>query len=374
MYHTMVLWYTKERLCQKFLANASAFNTVSKDMYIRHRVEFLSRIFACELNATLKKKLLEYLSDTSLKLKFELRDIPSKPGVWDEDIIEKLFESKFVDLSSMSSGMDWLKTWEYHRNGEKFYRKIINKHARPQHKKNMNTLLNLSQQYKALYSKKSLPLAGDWHVDIFDGDYDSHSVELVNTVSLKMPSVKISRNRYINKKLGSKHYPAMSVSIHPPTKSNFTTKKNEMMVALDVALQSCTYKTSLLRGPHVAVAKKNGIVLGGFSFEKRGVSLHIKYLCSSKRVKNIGTVLMYAAEEYARFIGLKRVHMMAAGNAKPFYFKVGYNYLSNQYNMSTPQSYSGSDSNNSNNSNNTATSKRRLLLPSSRNAKMRKYV
>ena len=370
----MVLGYKNEALCQKVLANASAFNTMSKDRFI------LSRIFACELNATLKKKLLEYLSDTSLKLKFHLTELPSKPGVWDEDIIRKLFDSKFVDLSSMSSGMDWFKKWEYHRNGEQFYRNIINKHARPQHKKNMNTLLNLSQQYKALYSKKSLThymQFGDWVVDIFDDDYYSHSAELVNTVSLKLPWVKISRkvgNRNINKYLGSKHYPAMSVTIHPPTKSNFTTKKNEMIVALDAALQSCTYKTNILRGTHVAVAKKNGIVVGGFSFEKRGASLHIKYLCSSKRVYNIGTVLMYAAEEYARFVGLKRVYMMAAGNAKPFYFKVGYNYLSNQSNVSSIYSRGGSDSNNSNNSNNTATSKRRLLLPSGSNAKMRKYV
>jgi N-acetylglutamate synthase-like GNAT family acetyltransferase len=362
---TMVLGYKNDALCQKVLANASAFNTMSKDK------STLSRIFACELNATLKKKLLEYLSDTSLKLQFGLRDLPSKPGVWDEDIIQKLFESKFVNIRYMSS-MDWFKTWRYHRNGTKFYRKIINKHAHPQHKKNMNTLLNWSQKYTALYAKKSLPLAGDWHVDIFDGDYYS----LDNTVSLKMPSVKISRNR-INKYLGSKYYPAISISIHPPTKSNFTSKKNEMIVALDAALQSCTYRNNLLRTNHIAVAKKNGIVVGGFSFEQRKQSLHIEYLCSSKRVYNIGSVLMYAAEEYARFVGLKRVYMMAASNAKPFYFRVGYNYLSNETNMSSLQSYTGSDaknSNNSNNSNNTATSKRLLHFPTGTNAKMRKYV
>ena len=392
----MVFGYKNEALCQKVLANASAFNTMSRtnSFFLQEKL-ILSKIFACELNARLKKKVLEYLSDTSLKqekeLKFYLTDLPSKPGVWDEDIIEKLFESKFVNPGYMRSGMDWFKTWAYHRNGEKFYRKIINKHAHPEHKKTLNTLLNWSQQYKALYSNPSLPLQfGDgWHVDIFDGS------RYLPTVSLKKPSVEISRkvghhihtitrhgpgpHRDINNYLGSKHVPAIGISIHPyPTTKSDLSKKNEMLVALDAALQSCTYRASLLRSTldprtHVAVAKKNGIVVGGFSFEKRGESLHIKYLCSSKRVYNIGTVLMYAAEEYARFVGLKRVYMHAAGSAKPFYFKQGYNYLSNESNMSPLQSYR-SDSNNSNNSNNTATSKRRLLLPSGSNAKMRKYV
>jgi N-acetylglutamate synthase-like GNAT family acetyltransferase len=357
-----------ETLCQKVLANASTFNTMSKDK------NTLSRIFACQLNATLKKKLLEYLSDTSLKLQFEMSELPHEPKVWDEDIIKKLFESKFVKLRYMSSGMSWFKQWRYHRNGTNFYRKIINKHAHSTHKKNMDTLLNWSQKYKALYSKKSLPLEGKWHVEIFDGDFYSQQ----NTVSLQMPSVKISRNQNINTYQGRKYYPAISISIHSSMKSNFTSKKNEMKVALDAALQSCTYRTNLLRSPHhIAVAKKNDIVVGGFSFEKRKKSLHIEYLCSSKRVYNIGSVLMYAAEEYAKFVGLKRVYMMAAANAKPFYFKVGYNYLSDEEtNKSGLFSYtvSNAKNNNNSNSNNTATSKRRLHFPTSTNAKMRKYL
>ena len=278
----MVFGYKNEALCQNVLANASAFNTMSRtnSFFLQEKL-ILSKIFACELNARLKKKVLEYLSDTSLKqekeLKFYLTDLPSKPGVWDEDIIEKLFESKFVNPGYMRSGMDWFKTWAYHRNGEKFYRKIINKHAHPEHKKTLNTLLNWSQQYKALYSNPSLPLQfGDWHVHIFDDDYYSHSAaELVNTVSLKLPSVGISRkvgNRDINKYLGSKRYPAISVSIHPPTKSNLS-KKNEMLVALDAALQSCPYRASLLRNTHrrnthVAVAKKMVSWLEGFPSKK----------------------------------------------------------------------------------------------------------
>jgi hypothetical protein len=125
----------------------------------------------------------------------------------------------------------------------------------------------------------------------------------------------------------------------------------------------------------IAIALNNGIVVGGFSWEFRGQSLHIKYLCSSKLVPNVGTVCLYAAEEFARQHDKKRVYLLAAANAKPFYFKVGYNYLSGEGGSSVRSTEASSRRNKKNsNTNNTATSKRKLVLPSRSNRKMRRYV
>jgi hypothetical protein len=339
----------------------------------------------------LKAGILAFLKDRQKVLNlrkqrlFTLDKLPQKPGIWDQDIIEALFQNTLV--SPVDKVRPWYLDWQYFKHDAEFSTMIVNRYAKSmEQKRDYKLALQMYKEYEQLRYQKSIATKfldpeGPWEVHF----WSKRTKPRTNV----LPRTEISgRVNKINQYLNSKEYPATKVVIHSTREKNATFRKKALM-ALQFAINGsliskfpkpCPYTNGIMAGRHkktIAIALNNGIVVGGFSWEFRGQSLHIKYLCSSKLVPNVGTVCLYAAEEFARHHDKKRVYLLAAANAKPFYFKVGYNYLTEASRGSSVRSTEASSRRNkkkNSNTSNTATSKRKLVLPTRSNRKMRRYI
>jgi hypothetical protein len=113
----------------------------------------------------------------------------------------------------------------------------------------------------------------------------------------------------------------------------------------------------------IAYSKNTAVSVCTWSINKRKKSLSIDLMCSSRVCKGAGTAILYAAEEVAKTLGLDSISAYANGRAKPFYFKVGLNYDTDEpWSLDTNQRPSSIKRNRSKNNNNTAQS--RLRYPS----------
>lgn len=234
----------------------------------------------------------------------------------------------------------------------------------------------ITRKYKKLrsdwgYRNRTLSRDGEWKVYFIDRKrYPLSGIGVVEAVTV-LPSKPIRRLKIVNNHLGPKRYPETKLvvsGLYPH--SRWTQKVFELKHAIDV----CRYGGNMFEDgdEDIAIAVNNGVVVGGFSYGIDGKTFKIDYLCSGKLVANTGTVLLYAAEEFARQNKCDRIRLRAAGNAKPFYFKTGLVYTKK---AAREGATSIRVNNSNNNSNNSATSKRRrLVLPSGNTADMVRLV
>lgn len=181
-----------------------------------------------------------------------------------------------------------------------------------------------------------------------------------NVKTVLLDSKRINRKNKINTYLGAKFVPITKLTIRPFKKDAFWTSATSHMKKWTECAINVNDKNQY-DNDDIAVAFNNGIVVGGFLFYLTDTDLKIVYLCSSKMVPNIGSVLIYAAEEFARMYGKKRLSLVSIENAKPFYFKVGLDYDSNT-SGSEMYSYNGYED------------KKKLHFPTRTGHRMRKYV
>jgi hypothetical protein len=214
--------------------------------------------------------------------------------------------------------------------------------------------------------KRNLDLHPDgaWEVHIW-----SKTQKKIRTVLLDKR--KINRINKINTYLGAKYVPRTKVVLRPYRRDAFWTNATTPLRNWNRMKAECVidFNNEEFDDVDMAVAFNNGVVVGGFSFYLTETDFKITYLCSSKLVPNIGVVLVYAAEEFARILGKKRLSLFSLDNAKPFYFKVGLNYDTDTAGTSM-YSYT--------NSNNSVTSRpyvrKKLHFPTREGHRMRKYL
>lgn len=172
--------------------------------------------------------------------------------------------------------------------------------------------------------KLNLDPDGVWEVVIW-----SKSQKNVKTVFLERK--RINRINKINTYLGAKFVPRTKLTLRPLKRDAFWANATAPLRKWNRMKAECIidFNDEEFDDVDMAVAFNNGVVVGGFSFYLTETDLKITYLCSSKLVPNIGSVLIYAGEEFARIHGKKRLSLHSLNNAKPFYFKVGLDYNSN---------------------------------------------
>lgn len=393
-----------KELFQNISSNNNATKAIEKHfqnfVYIRDIDEVFDKLFRFHEDSKkinlkksqhLKAGLMALLKNNNKVMKlrgnhlFRLSTLPRNPGVWDDDIIKALFRNKLVFVPNKVR--DTLPDWPYFMRDPRFLAVIVDGLHSKASKAEYEVALRMYHDYRKLRQQnrsfRILHPDGPWEVHFWSNRSTRNAPWTV-----VLPRKRINRNNKINVYYNIKEHPETKVVIHSNKEKN-TSFWNKATLALEMTLkvefvdesESCPYTRNILYSldnKSIAIALNNGIVVGAFSWEMRGQSLHIKYLCSSKLVPNIGTALLYAAEEFARYYNKKRVYLLAAANAKPFYFKVGYNYLSDASSEATgirSKTITGaSRKTNSNSNNNTATSKRKLILPTNTNRKMRRYV
>jgi hypothetical protein len=327
---------------------------------------------------------------SSSRKRFLLNDLPKRPGVWDHDIIEALFRFKHVATPYRYLPLVynlWAEQWPYYKHDPDFFLKIVKKYAPKDVYKSLTIKLQMQNEYDTLQRnvskrKQIFDKDGEWEV-LF---WSNHVDRVTKNV---LPKKRISRMDKINHYLNFKEYPKTRITIYPDSRrkrnnNSFSTSMwNKAFIALDLAIDKCPFRKKLLEEMNIAIAMNNGVVVGGFSYGYRGRSLSMNYLCSSKLVPNIGTVLMYAAEEFARKTGHLRIFLNSTSNAKMFYFLMGYDHMSNNSNCNYSEiksNYSNSNSNSNRNNaksstkNNTLKRKGNLIFPSRTPQKLRKYV
>jgi hypothetical protein len=189
----------------------------------------------------------------------------------------------------------------------------------------------------------------EWEVVIW-----SKAQKNVKTVILDRK--RINRINKINTYLGAKFVPRTKLTIRPFKRDALWTNATSYLKKWT----ECSINVNDMYDPvdEIAVAFNNGVVVGGFTFSLTDTDFKITYLCSSKLMPNIGSVLVYAGEEFARIHGKERLSLVSIDNAKPFYFKVGLDYDTDT---------SGSMIYSTNND-------KKLHFPSRTGHRMRKYV
>lgn len=198
---------------------------------------------------------------------------------------------------------------------------------------------------------------------------------LKSRASILLPRRHIRRQSVINEYEGQ--------TMYPETRVNFRERlpKYVLMSLLSSRMRTCHYAKAIASCAQYpehsfAVARIRSAVVGAFCFTTTSRYVYVNYLCSTKSCKGIGTALMYAGEEIAKRLGVSRINLNSSPYAKPFYFKVGYNYASGRNSNSNENNDTQSFSEITLNSTSSGDTKRKrkLRYPSSRGAKMRKYL
>jgi hypothetical protein len=334
----------------------------------------------------LKSAIITVLKDMANVMKshknnlFSFDELPTYPGIWDDDIMKTLFRNTLVFLP-MKVRNTWRDYWPYFMRDASFTTILLNSYdwRSNDQKAEYKLAFEMYSEYERLrYMKRYDPFVkthilnptGPWEVHFWSPRKWRNNIN--ETWSTVLPRSSITgRLDKINQYLRGRVYPETTVTIHSMRRDTLFWKKASM--ALEFAINQnlitnnnfgCRYAKGIMFGripKQIAFALNNGIVVGGFDWKFVGGSLSINHMCSSKLIPNIGTVLLYAAEEFARYHDKRRINLLANANAKPFYFKVGYNYMSGNDSGTNVRStiISGSSSTSTNKNSNTKTDSRR---------------
>lgn len=249
---------------------------------------------------------------------------------WDRTFVDQIIRRGFIKTDYIS----WIDIWQRHVY-KKTHSNIVSRrlnelmrdHATRLQKRHFDAMVQQIKGEDKLVANATT--CSPMEVVVYTAP---NTINRITTLNTTLPEKQINRKSIINTYEGIKMYPRIKV------RHQHVTPEDAGVIASTIGvgkIGSCEYaldmKDSMTSGPFAIVySRTTAVAACSWVRNIRKKSVHIHFLCSSRVCKGAGTALLYAMEEVAKTLDLNSISVESNGRAKPFYFKVGMEYNSNE--------------------------------------------